>query len=83
MLLQIIHPSQRAESLGTFRFWRDLGYATGALLTGILADYFGIEMSILLLVFLRLFLLSLFYFVLKNLLNLKIWEFEDLKMFLV
>lgn len=42
------HPSQRAESLGTFRFWRDLGYAAGALLTGILADYFGIEMSILL-----------------------------------
>jgi MFS family permease len=41
------HPSQRAESLGTFRFWRDLGYATGALLTGILADHFGIDMSIL------------------------------------
>lgn len=41
------NPSQRAESLGAFRFWRDLGYATGALLTGILADYFGIEMSIL------------------------------------
>ncbi len=41
------HPSQRAESLGIFRFWRDLGYATGALLTGILADYFGINMSIL------------------------------------
>lgn len=41
------HPSQRAESLGTFRFWRDLGYATGALLTGIIADSFGLDTSIL------------------------------------
>lgn len=41
------HPSQRAESLGTFRFWRDLGYATGALLTGIIADHFSLNTSIL------------------------------------
>ena len=32
------HPEQRARAIGTFRFWRDLGYAVGALLTGILAD---------------------------------------------
>lgn len=41
------HPTQRAESLGTFRFWRDFGYAIGALLTGIIADYFGIYVSII------------------------------------
>lgn len=41
------HPMQRAESLGTFRFWRDLGYAIGAIITGILADYFGIGIAIL------------------------------------
>lgn len=41
------HPEQRAESLGTFRFWRDLGYAIGALLTGIIADRFGLSASIL------------------------------------
>lgn len=41
------NPSQRAESLGTFRFWRDLGYAGGALLTGIIADSFGLDISIL------------------------------------
>lgn len=39
-------PVQRAESLGTFRFWRDMGYAVGALLTGVIADYFGLTMSI-------------------------------------
>lgn len=39
--------SQRAESLGVFRFWRDMGYAVGAVLTGLLADYWGINLSIL------------------------------------
>jgi MFS family permease len=39
-------PTQRAESIGVFRLWRDLGYAIGALLTGILADLFGILVSI-------------------------------------
>ena len=35
-------PNQRAESIGVFRLWRDLGYAIGAILSGIIADYFGI-----------------------------------------
>ncbi len=33
---------QRARSVGIFRFWRDAGYAIGALLTGLLADAFGL-----------------------------------------
>ncbi|UYZ61250.1 MFS transporter [Hymenobacter latericus] len=33
---------QRARSVGIFRFWRDAGYAIGALLTGVLADAFGL-----------------------------------------
>lgn len=41
------HPTQRAESLGTFRLWRDLGYAFGAILTGIIADSFGLDISII------------------------------------
>lgn len=41
------HPSQRAESLGTFRLWRDLGYAAGAILSGIIADILGIQYAIL------------------------------------
>lgn len=40
------HPFDRAKSLGVFRFWRDMGYAIGALFTGMLADAFGIPVSI-------------------------------------
>ena len=36
------HPQQRAESIGVFRLWRDLGYAIGALLTGLIADTLGL-----------------------------------------
>ena len=42
------HPMDRAQSLGVFRFWRDLGYAIGAILTGLVADALGIQASILL-----------------------------------
>lgn len=41
------HPFDRAKSLGVFRFWRDMGYAIGALLTGVIADAYGIPSSIL------------------------------------
>src|SRR4030095_7580487 len=41
------HPTDRANSLGVFRLWRDLGYAIGAILTGIVADTLGINASIL------------------------------------
>ena len=40
------HPQQRAESIGVFRLWRDLGYAIGALLTGLIADFFGIHWAV-------------------------------------
>jgi len=39
-------PEQRAESLGTFRLWRDLGYVFGALLSGITADFLGVSAAI-------------------------------------
>lgn len=41
-------PLQRAESIGAFRLWRDLGYAVGAIISGITADFFGIQFSIIL-----------------------------------
>ena len=40
------HPLDRAKSLGVFRFWRDLGYAIGALMTGVLVNYFDYDMGI-------------------------------------
>lgn len=40
------HPQQRAESIGVFRLWRDLGYAVGALLTGAIADKLGLASSV-------------------------------------
>ena len=41
------NPIDRPKSLGIFRLWRDLGYAIGAVLTGIIADAFGIHVSII------------------------------------
>jgi len=40
-------PLQRPESIGVFRLWRDLGYAIGALLSGLIADMFGLKYAIL------------------------------------
>lgn len=41
------HPNDRAKSVGVFRLWRDLGYAVGAILTGVIADLFNINWAIL------------------------------------
>ncbi len=40
------HPTWRATSLGVYRFWRDLGYAVGALLSGAVADFVGLGAAI-------------------------------------
>jgi len=32
------HPSWRAQGLGVYRFWRDLGYAIGAVIAGLVAQ---------------------------------------------
>jgi len=44
---QFTHPKQRAASLGFFRFWRDPGYAFGAIISGILVDHFGLTSAII------------------------------------
>ena len=41
------NPQDRAKSIGIFRLWRDLGYAIGAVLTGIIADLISINASII------------------------------------
>jgi len=40
------HPSWRASSLGVYRFWRDMGYAIGALMAGIVGNFFGLEWAV-------------------------------------
>jgi MFS family permease len=40
------HPTWRARSLSVYRFWRDLGYAIGALSAGLIADRFGLSWAI-------------------------------------
>lgn len=48
------NPQDRAKSVGVFRLWRDLGYAIGALLTGIIADFFNLNASIVFIALLTL-----------------------------
>ncbi|MFZ7102871.1 MAG: MFS transporter [Peptococcaceae bacterium] len=38
----LVAPHRRASCMGVYRFWRDNGYALGALLSGILADSLGV-----------------------------------------
>ncbi|MFT5144603.1 MAG: MFS family permease [Rhodothermales bacterium] len=40
-------PVWRASAVGVYRLWRDLGYALGALAAGIIADFAGLEASML------------------------------------
>jgi hypothetical protein len=42
----LIQATWRASSLGVDRFWRDLGYAIGALLSGLIAETVGLAASI-------------------------------------
>ncbi|MFG6116337.1 MFS transporter [Halobacillus sp. MO56] len=42
----VAHPDWRATSMGVYRFWRDSGYAFGALLAGLIADMLGVSWSI-------------------------------------
>ncbi|HKU36411.1 MAG TPA: MFS transporter [Paenarthrobacter sp.] len=42
----VAHPTWRARSVGIYRLWRDGGFATGALLSGLLADLYGIPTAI-------------------------------------
>jgi MFS family permease len=39
-------PAWRASAVGVYRFWRDLGYAVGAVLSGLIADRFGLRAAI-------------------------------------
>ena len=40
------HPTWRASAVGVYRLWRDLGYAVGGLLVGVVADAFDDRVAI-------------------------------------
>ncbi len=42
----VAHPAWRASSVGVYRLWRDLGYAFGALVAGVIADSLGLHASL-------------------------------------
>ncbi|MEJ2203859.1 MAG: MFS transporter [Gemmatimonadota bacterium] len=42
----VARPDWRGSAVGVYRFWRDSGYAVGALLAGMLADVFGMGIAI-------------------------------------
>jgi len=59
------HPLDRAKSLGIFRLWRDLGYAIGAILTGIIADTLGISTAVLTIGLLTIFSATIIFYRMK------------------
>jgi len=42
----VAHPKWRATAMGAYRFWRDLGYALGALISGVIADLLGMRAAV-------------------------------------
>lgn len=42
----VAHPAWRARAVGTYRLWRDGGFAVGAILSGVLADLYGVRTAI-------------------------------------
>ena len=42
----VAHPARRATSIGIYRFWRDLGYAVGALMAGVVAAFLGLVWAV-------------------------------------
>jgi MFS family permease len=43
----VAHPSWRASAVGVYRLWRDMGYAVGAVIAGLMADRFGLPTAAL------------------------------------
>ena len=42
----VAHPRGRGSAVGIYRFWRDSGYAVGALVAGIASDWIGMSGAI-------------------------------------
>ena len=42
----VAHPAWRARSVGIYRLWRDGGFAVGAILSGVVADLWGVRAAV-------------------------------------
>jgi MFS family permease len=42
----VAHPAWRGRAVGVYRVWRDLGYAVGAVLGGLVADALGLQAAV-------------------------------------
>jgi MFS family permease len=42
----VAHPAWRASAVGVYRLWRDSGFAVGALIAGVVADWLGLTAAI-------------------------------------
>jgi MFS family permease len=42
----VAHPSWRGAAVGVYRLWRDVGFAVGAVLAGVLADVYTVSTAI-------------------------------------
>jgi MFS family permease len=42
----VAHPAWRGRAVGIYRVWRDLGYAVGALMGGVVADLWGLRAAV-------------------------------------
>jgi MFS family permease len=46
VIADVAHPSWRASAVGAYRLWRDLGFAVGAVISGVAADLFGLRAAV-------------------------------------
>ena len=42
----VAHPAWRSSAVGIYRLWRDSGYAAGAILAGLIADFASVESAV-------------------------------------
>jgi MFS family permease len=70
----VVNPAWRASAVGVYRLWRDLGYAVGALLSGLVADLFGMASALWVVAGLTMLSGTLAAFRMQET---RIWKIED------
>ncbi|RSM80880.1 MFS transporter [Kibdelosporangium aridum] len=46
VISDVAHPSWRARAVGVYRLWRDGGFAVGAIVSGVVADLWGLRTAV-------------------------------------